>query len=192
VLIFYCVLLTVFCLGICLDPAAEDRRVGERDAALEGVTSDINTFWSDAHRLHAVVRLQDCAQHIEEVMEGCRRALTTMFSIMLPRNPFPANFHELLNIFKTSRRIHRLVELNMIAGANFALAWVRKWHPQLNFDNISQGLPPQRSRSTSMQAHMNATIEPTRRIIARLLEADAQFFLEHHYLNPLLDGPIDD
>jgi hypothetical protein len=30
-----------------------------------------------------------------------------------------------------------LIELNLIAGANFALAWVRKWHPQLNFNNMS-------------------------------------------------------
>jgi hypothetical protein len=43
-----------------------------------------------------------------------------------------------------------------------------------------------------MQVHMNATIEPARRIIARLLEANAQFFSEHHYLDPLLAGPIDD
>jgi hypothetical protein len=39
---------------------------------------------------------------------------------------------------------------------------------------------------------MDATIEPARRIIARLLEADAQFFWDHHYLDPLLAGPVDD
>jgi hypothetical protein len=99
-----------------------------------------------------------------------------MFSVMLPRNPFHASFRELLDVFKTSRRIHRLIELNLIAGANFALAWVRKWHPQLNFNTMSQGLPPQRSRATLMRAHMHATIDATRRIIAQLLEADAHFF----------------
>jgi hypothetical protein len=140
------------------------------------VSSDINTFWSDARRRHAVVRLQDRSQHIEEAMEGCRKALTTIFSVMLLINPFPVSFRELLDVFKTSRRIHRLIELNLIVGANFALAWVQKWHPQLNFNAMSQGLPPQRSRSTLMQAHMDATIEPARRIIAHLLEADAQFF----------------
>jgi hypothetical protein len=159
-----------------LDPSTEDHRVGERVVALEGVTSDINNFWSDAHRRDVVVQRQDRAHHIEEVVEGCRRAVTTMFSIMIPRNPFPMNFSELLDIFKTSRCIHHLIEMNLIVGANFALTWVLNWHPQLNFDNMSQGLPPQRSWSTSMQVHMNATIEPTRRIIAHFLEADAQFF----------------
>jgi hypothetical protein len=42
-----------------------------------------------------------------------------------------------------------------------------------------------------MQAHMDAMIEPVRRIIARLLEADAQFFRERYYLDPLLARPAD-
>jgi hypothetical protein len=67
---------------IFLDPAAEDRRVSERASALERVSSDTNTFWSSARRRHVVVRLQDRAQHIEEAVEGCRRSLTTMFSVM--------------------------------------------------------------------------------------------------------------
>jgi hypothetical protein len=32
---------------------------------------------------------------------------------------------------------------------------------------------------------MDAMLEPARRIIGRLLEADACFFHEYHYLNPL-------
>jgi hypothetical protein len=33
---------------------------------------------------------------------------------------------------------------------------------------------------------MDATLQPVRRIIRRLLEEDAGFFREYHYLNPLL------
>jgi hypothetical protein len=32
---------------------------------------------------------------------------------------------------------------------------------------------------------MDATLQPVRRIIGRLLQEDAGFFPEHHYLNPL-------
>jgi hypothetical protein len=71
-----------------------------------------------------MVRLQDRAHHIEEAMEGCRKALTTMFSVMLPRNPFLENFCQVLDTFKSSQRIHRLIKLNLIAGANFSLAWI--------------------------------------------------------------------
>jgi hypothetical protein len=33
---------------------------------------------------------------------------------------------------------------------------------------------------------MDATLEPARRMITKLLEADADFFREYHYLNPLM------
>jgi hypothetical protein len=115
-----------------------------------------------------------------------------MFSVMLPRNPFLENFGQMLEIFKTSQQIHRLIELNLIVGTNFALASVRKWHSKLNFNTISQGLPPpQRSRAVPMQVHMDAMLEPSRRMITNLLEADARFFREYHYLNPLMVDPAD-
>jgi hypothetical protein len=110
-----------------------------------------------------------------------------MFSVMLPGNPLPENFVQLLKVFKTNLRIQWLIELNLVACANFSLGWVRKWHSKLNFNTISQGLPPpQRSRSMVLRVHMDATLEPARRMIAKLLEADAGFFHEYHYLNPLL------
>jgi hypothetical protein len=115
-----------------------------------------------------------------------------MFSMIFLRNPFPENFGQLLENFKTSQRIHRPLELNLIAGANFALAWVRKWHSKLNFNTISPGLPPpQRSREVPMQVHMDATLEPAKRMITRLFEANVGFFREYHYLNPLMVDPAD-
>jgi hypothetical protein len=104
-----------------LDPVAKDRRVNERTTALERVSSDTNTFWVDAHRRSAIVLLQDRVRHVGEAVDGCQKSLTTMFSVMLPRNPLLENFGQLLEVFKMSRCIHRLIELNLVAGANFAL-----------------------------------------------------------------------
>jgi hypothetical protein len=42
-----------------------------------------------------------------------------------------------------------------------------------------------------MQVHMDATLEPARGMITKLLEADAGFFQEYHYLNPLMVDPAD-
>jgi hypothetical protein len=42
-----------------------------------------------------------------------------------------------------------------------------------------------------MWAHVDATLEPAKRMIDRLLEADATFFKGHNYLDPLLSGPAD-
>jgi hypothetical protein len=170
-----------------LDPAAEDHQVSERVAALERVSLDTNTFWVDAHRRSAIVLLHDYVQHVGESVDGCRKTFTTMYSVMLPRNPPPENFGQLLEVFRTSRRIHRMIELNLVAGAYFALGWVRKWHPKLNFSTMSLGLPPpQRTRSVALRVHMDAMLQPVRRMITKLLEANVVFFREYHYLNPLL------
>jgi hypothetical protein len=73
--------------GSCLNPVDEDRRVSERIAAVERASTDTNTFWTDPRRRSAIVLLQDRAQHIREAVNGCRKSLTTMYSIVLPRNP---------------------------------------------------------------------------------------------------------
>jgi hypothetical protein len=83
-----------------------------------------------------------------------------------------------------------LIELNLVAGANFVLGWIRKWHARLNFITMSQSLPPSQGTAT-LRVHMDATLQPARRIIARLLEADASFFHEYHYLNPLRIDELD-
>jgi hypothetical protein len=69
------------------------------------------------------VLFQDRAQHIGEAVDVCQRSLTTMYSVMLPHNPLPGSFPQLLDAFKSSQRIHRLIELNLVAGAKFALGW---------------------------------------------------------------------
>jgi hypothetical protein len=111
-----------------LDPVTEDRRVSKRVAALERVSLDTNTFWVDARRRSTIVLIQDRVQHVGESVDGCRKSLTTMYSVMIPRNPSPENFGQVLKVFRTSRCIHPLIELNLVFGANFALGWVRKWH----------------------------------------------------------------
>jgi hypothetical protein len=175
-------------LGTCLHPTDEDRRVAERIAALERVLKDTTSLWADPRRHSAVVLLQDRAQHIGEAVDGCQRSLTTMYSVMLPRNPPSKNFKQLLDAFRSSQRIHRLIELNLVADANFALGWIRKWHPRLIYSSMSLSFPP---GSVKLRVHMDATLQPVRRIIARLLREDAGFFHEHHYLNPLAVDDLD-
>jgi hypothetical protein len=127
-LLFHCCFVISFAiLGTCLDFVAEDRRVTEQNAALEKMSTGIETLWSDPRRRRAIVLLQDRAQHIGESVDGCQRALITMHSVMLPRNPLPGSFPLLLDTFRSSLRIHRLIELNLVAGAKFALGWMRKW-----------------------------------------------------------------
>jgi hypothetical protein len=169
-------------IGTCLDFAAEDHQVTERNAALEKMSAGFETLWSNPRHRSAIVLLQDHAQHIGESVDGCRRALTTMHSVMLPRNPLPTTFPLLLNTFRSSQHIHRLIKLNLVAGTNFALGWIRKWHPRLNYSSMSLSLAP---GGASLRVHMENTLQPAQRIVARLLQADAASFREYHYLDPL-------
>jgi hypothetical protein len=170
-------------LGTCLHSTDKDRRVSERIAALERASRDTNTLWVDLRRRSAIVLLQDRAQHIGEAVDGCQKSLTTMYFVMLPRNPPPESFKQLVDAFRSSQRVHQLIELNLVVGANFVLGWTRKWHPRLNYSSISLSFPPGRSK---LQVYMDAMLQPVRRIISRLLQEDARFFCEHHYLNPLM------
>jgi hypothetical protein len=139
----------VYPSGSCLNPVDEDRRVSEWIAALERASSDTNTFWIDPRRRSAIVLLQDHAQHIGESVDGCQKSLTTMYFVMLPRNHLPVNFGQLLDVLRTSRHVHRLIELNLVAGANFALDWIRKRHPRLNYSTMSLSLPPSQGFAAS-------------------------------------------
>jgi hypothetical protein len=141
----------------CLHPTDEDRWVSERIAALERASRDTNTLWVDSRCRSTVVLLQDRTQHIGEVVDACQRSLTTMYSVMLPHNPLAESFKQLLDAFRSSQQIHRLIELNLVAGANFALGWIHKWHPRLNFSSMSLSLPPGRAK---LQVHMDATLQP--------------------------------
>jgi hypothetical protein len=87
----------------CLHPADEDLRVFERIAALERASRDTDTLLVDPRRRNTVVLLQDRAQHIGEVVDGCQRSLKTMYSIILPRNPPPESFRQLLDAFRSSQ-----------------------------------------------------------------------------------------
>jgi hypothetical protein len=160
--------------GSCLNPVDENRRVSERIAPLERASIDTNTFWVDPHRRNVIVLLQDHAQHIGEAVDGCRKSLTTMYSVVLPRNPPLENFGQLLDVFRTSRRVHRLIELNLVAGANFALGWIRKWHPRLNYSSMSLSFPPGRA---TLRVHMDATLQPRGGLLACYFKRMLPFFV---------------
>jgi hypothetical protein len=107
-----------------MDLVGNSCRVFERIVALEKASQGTDSLWSNPRHRRAIVLLQDRAQHIGEAVDGCQTSLMTMYSVMLPRNPLPRNFRQLLETFRTSQWVHILIKLNLIAGANFALGWM--------------------------------------------------------------------
>jgi hypothetical protein len=89
--------------GTCLDFVSKTHRVSKRIKALERSSEGVESFWSNPRCRRAIVLLQDRAQHIGEAVDGCRRSLTTMHSVMLPHNPLPGTFPQLLDAFMSSQ-----------------------------------------------------------------------------------------
>jgi hypothetical protein len=58
-------------VGTCLDFAAEERRVAERNTALAKMSTGCETLWSDPRRWSAIVLLQDRVQHIGKSVDSC-------------------------------------------------------------------------------------------------------------------------
>jgi hypothetical protein len=96
------VLMNLCLPGTCLHPADENHRVAKQIAALEKVSKGASSLWANPRHRSAVVLLQDRAQHTGEAVDGCQRALTTMYSVMLPRNPLPRSFKHLFDVFRSS------------------------------------------------------------------------------------------
>jgi hypothetical protein len=86
-----------------LDFVGETHRVSEWITALERSSEGVESFWSDPRHRRAIVLLQDRAQHIGDAVVGCQRSLTTMHSVMLPRNPLPGTFPQLLDAFRSAQ-----------------------------------------------------------------------------------------
>jgi hypothetical protein len=78
--------------GTFLDLVGESRRVTERITALQSVAQGTKSLWSNPRRCRSIMLLQDHAQYIGEFVDGCHKALTTMYSVMLPCNPMPRDF----------------------------------------------------------------------------------------------------
>jgi hypothetical protein len=57
---------------------------------------------------------------------------------------------------------------------------LRKWKLQLDFETILKGFPSCKSKGVLLKKHLDATLEPAKRMIEQLLKADAGYFEEHH------------
>jgi hypothetical protein len=126
------------------------------------------------------VLLQDRVDQIEGTMESCRNALMTTLNVMLPRNPTPESLRRLLDKFKSTRNTHGLVKLQVVVGAQFALASIRIWKPKIDFGGMSKGFTARKGKEIRLKKHLEATMEPAKRMINRELEPDLGYFDDHH------------
>jgi hypothetical protein len=119
-----------------------------------------------------MVLLEDRVDQTANIVGTCQNALANTFMVMLPRNLPPSNFAQLLEEFRNVSKIQRLIELQFIVGAQFALAWIRLWISELETDYMSRGFPPKSGDKVRLQKHLEATLQPAERMINKLLQVD--------------------
>jgi hypothetical protein len=105
-----------------------------------------------------------------------------VYNAMFPRNPQPENLTELMDKFKDVRNIHDFVEAQMVAGAKFALIWLKICHSKLDLDKVFESfLLKMSKRKVNIDRH-NAVVSPiAEKMIDELLKVDTSFFKEYRY-----------
>jgi hypothetical protein len=103
-----------------------------------------------------------------------------VYNAMFPRNPQPENLTQLMDKFRDVRNIHDFVKAQLVAGAKFALIWLRIYHPKIDLDKVVEGVLLNSSkRKINLNRH-NAAISPVvENMIDKLLEIDSSFFKEY-------------
>jgi hypothetical protein len=105
-----------------------------------------------------------------------------VYNAMFPRNPKPENLTELMDKFKDVRNIHDFVKAQMVAGAKFALIWLKICHSKLDLDKVFESfLLKMSKRRVNIDKH-NAIVSPVaEKRIDELLKVDTTFFKEYRY-----------
>lgn len=139
-------------------------------------------FWADETRCRRIVQFQDRATQTREFLDFCNSTLGMVYNAMFPRNPQPENLTQLMEKFKDVRNIHNFVKAQMVAGAKFALIWLRIYHPKIDLDEVAQGVLLKSSKKKiKLDRHIAAVSEAAEKMIDTLLEVDSAFFKEFRY-----------
>jgi hypothetical protein len=139
-------------------------------------------FWADEMRCRRIVQFQDRAAQTREFLDFCNSTLAMVYNAMFPRNPQPENLAQLMDKFKDMRNIHDFVKAQMVAGAKFALIWLRIYHPKMDLDKVVNGVLLKSSKRRINIDRHNAFVSPVaEKMIDKLLEVDSSFFKEYRY-----------
>ena len=170
-----------------MDAAAEDQRVDARSEVLVQLALQNNaSFWSSPDRTRRIVRFQDRAAQVREYLEFCTKTLAMVYNAMFPRNLQPKTLPDLMDKFKSVRRIHGFVKAQLMAGARFSLIMLQICYPKLDMSNVVDLCHAKlRKRRRNVDKINDAVTPVAEKMIEDLLRMDAAFFKEYHYADTM-------
>jgi hypothetical protein len=108
---------------------------------------------------------------------------------MFPRNPQPATLPDLMKKFKIVHQIHDFVKAQLMAGARFALIWLKICHPKLDLNNVIDVCYSKLKQRRKNVDKLNDAVTPiAEKMTEELLRVDAAFFHKYRYADAL-DAP---
>lgn len=149
--------------------SSESIGLNDRIEALVGSsTRAANDFWSNPHRAHVMLSLQDRTAEVGNFVEGCRKTLAAVHRVMSPHNIQPESFSGLMVKLRDVDEVYKQVKIQMIAGAKVALALVHLYHPEIDLLKIAT----KTSVRPPMEAHLKAARIPAVRVVRQITEDD--------------------
>jgi hypothetical protein len=170
-------------VGSFMDAAAEEERVNARvDILLQLAHQNGADFWADEDRTRHIVQFQDRATQIREFHDFFGSTLSIVYNAMFSQNPQPGNLTELMGKFRYTQSIHDFAKAQMVAGAKFALIWLKVCHSKLDFSSVIDTFYRKTSkRRVNVDTHNAVVSSVAEKMIDELLRVDANFFKEFRY-----------
>ena len=159
-----------FCLVVFVtNPVEEKKRVNERLDSLQSfASSSAGSFWEDREKGFTMALFQDRIEQAKNLLVKCRDCLDYFHNALFPLNPCPESLVKLLKNFKDGTRVLKFIHREMISGAWSALAWVKIHHPQIDLEQIADGLPDNGQEETIMAPYYDVAFGPAKRLIGRV------------------------
>jgi hypothetical protein len=167
--------LHLFSADVCLDSAAEARRVNAHLIAAQTHANSIaDNFWANRSKAMKLTLLQDRIAQAGALAETSRGALALVYEAMFPLNKQPEGLPALLERFENGSAVYSFVREHLRSGAVVALAFVHAHYPEIDLELLKTP-PPSPSGRFNMEPHY-AACRGTADCIARqiITESDRQ------------------
>ena len=124
------------------DWRAEQLRVEERvEREAKGTASGAQYFWSDTPKAKVLALMLDRTWRAAILLLGCQRTMSKLHRVIFPHNPQPQGISVLMDLFQDGAAVKQAVHAQLVAGANIALAFFRKYRPHFSLDRVVGGWP---------------------------------------------------
>ena len=122
--------------------------------------------------------LQDRVQQVGSLVESCRSALSMVHKALFPLDRQPQGLSALLSRFRNGEAAQGFIRSQLVSGAQYALALVRRRHPYLVLTGIERVPARPDGEPTSLEAYYR-DVEGVAVTLVDKLECDTDLQLEH-------------